>query len=286
MPVRMIHELPSVAQFYFDALGPRQPLVIRLGELDAKLDWNTARWDADYLAHKAGSQNVRVLQRVDPNGNYQPENTRYEPMMFRRFIDQCLRVSGGTDELYLNLQHDRILEPPLLQLLGDFRIPEFYRELPLRSINVWIGNSRNRITTPMHHDFNENLYVIVRGRKRFTLFPPDCVRNLYPRGEVTGIDEIGMVSYKDLRQTFMPHLSRVDVDAPDLERFPAYREVMDRRTELELQAGDLFYLPSCWLHQVHSLTGEHIALSFFAHPPEPVHIDTIMRHREAARPAS
>lgn len=282
IPIRT--DLPTLEAFYFDALGPRKPMVIRPGSLDRVLEWKTDRWNADYLARRAGSQTVRALHRKDPGGNYQPENTAYEKIMFRQFIDRTLRNPEGTDEWYLNLQSDRILEAPLLQLLGDFRIPDFYCELPLRSINVWIGKSRHSVTTPLHHDFNENLYVIVRGTKRFSLFPPQCVRQLYPRGEVTGIDPVtGMVEYRDLRETFMPHLSQVDIENPDFDTFPAYREVVDQRIDLELHAGDLFYLPACWLHQVHSLSGEHIALSFFGHPPEPEHIDVIMQRRRAVR---
>lgn len=284
IPIRT--ELPTLEDFYFDALGPRQPMVIRLGELDEALEWKTDRWDADYLARRAGSQTVRALHRKDPNGSFQPENTSYEKVMFRQFLERTLRTPDGTDEWYLNLQSEHILDAPLLQLLGDFRIPDFYCELPLRAINVWIGKSRDSITTPLHHDFNENLYVIVRGTKRFSLFPPQCVRQLYPRGEVTGIDPVtGMVDYKDLREFYMPHLSQVDIDNPDFERFPAYREAADQRIDIELRAGDLFYLPACWLHQVHSLRGEHIALSFFAHAPEPAHIEVIMRRREQIRAA-
>jgi hypothetical protein len=41
---------------------------------------------------------------------------------------------------------------------------------------LWIGN---RVTTPAHFDASHNLAVVACGRRRFTLFAPQQVVNLY-----------------------------------------------------------------------------------------------------------
>jgi len=37
---------------------------------------------------------------------------------------------------------------------------------------IWIGNS---VRVATHHDMNSNIAVVMAGRRRFTLFPPDHV---------------------------------------------------------------------------------------------------------------
>lgn len=259
-------QIPSRFDFLLRAFIPRQPAWFRLGNL-ARLGWRTSRWTPEYLAHRAGSQRVKVLRRRDPLGTYLPENTDYADARFAEFVASVLLSSEGTDESYLNLQNGQIVEAPVLQLLGDFSVPDFYCESPLKSINTWMGNSRKGIVTPLHHDFHDNLYVVVAGRKRFTLYPPDQARNLYPRGDLQRVRESGWIDYRDMKTQSMPHLSRVEPQAPDLKRFPGYREAQRHRLDLELEAGDILFFPAGWFHQVTSLPGRHIAVSFAAQPP-------------------
>jgi mannose-6-phosphate isomerase-like protein (cupin superfamily) len=128
-----------------------------------------------------------------------------------------------------------------------------------------MGNSDKTITTPLHHDFNDNLYVVVEGRKRFTLFPPSQAPNLYPRGQLLQVEDNGLIRYTSM--SGMPHLAQVDIDAPDRLRFPRYAEAEATRADVEIGAGEMLYLPAGWFHQVSS-SGRHIAVSFFAMVPE------------------
>lgn len=265
-PIPFYDPPPSVVRFLRHYVA-REPVAIRIGDL-ARLEWKTSRWTNEYLVRRAGNQQVRVLARHAPHGDHDLESSHYIDMSFREFVRQVLDDPRGNDAYYLNLQHDRVLDPPLLQLLGDFTIPPYFQDLLLRSIVAWMGRSPTPIVTPLHHDFEDNLYVVVEGEKRFLLFPPRDAPALYPRGTIERIESHGKIVYAPGEA--MPHLSRLDPRRPDLERFPAFETVRHHAREVVLSPGDMLFLPAGWFHQVssHGPT-RHIALSFFAHLPPP-----------------
>ena len=269
----------SLEDFYFRFYTRRQPAVIRTQSL-AQLGWHTQQWSNEYLAHKAGAQQVLVQQRG--GGAYSAESSAYVPMLFVEFLRQVMARPGGDDRRYLNLQTDNVIEPPLLQLLGDFSIPPFYKDLSLRCINLWMGNSDQTIVTPLHHDFNDNLYVVVEGRKRFTLFPPEQAPNLYVRGQLLGVGANGIIRYASM--SGMPHLSQLDPESPDQARFPLYAAAVPTRLDVDVQAGELLFLPAGWFHQVSS-SGRHIAVSFFADVPEMDELERVRQLVERRRGA-
>lgn len=255
----------SPRDFYLHHFTARRPAVIQFDDF-AELDWRTHLWDNDYLRYKAGSQTVMVQKRRRDDV-FEPENSGYEPMVFRDFLAQVMEKPGGDNSLYLNLQNlmdNRALEPPALQLIGDYTIPYYFKDLLLRCINLWMGNSETPIVTPLHHDFNDNLYAVVEGRKRFVIFPPDQAHNLYVRGNLLEIQANGILRYDDLNN--MPHVCRLDAFNPDVQRFPRYEKAEPTRIEFFLERNEMLFLPAGWFHQVSS-SGRHIAVSFFAETP-------------------
>lgn len=258
----------TLEQFYGEFYIPRRPVIINTGSL-AQLGWQTQRWSNDYLMFKAGAQEVMVLRRDDAR-NFAPDGTRYVPMAFHEFLKWVMAAPQGDRDIYLNLQHDNVIEPPLLQLLGDFNIPVYFKDLALRCVNLWMGNSPESITTPLHHDFNDNLYVVVEGRKHFTLFPPEQAPNLYPQGRLLGVDPNGYIRYESMDHK--PHMTQVDPADVDLVRFPLYTEAAPTRRECYVEKDEMLFLPTGWFHQVTSI-GRHVALSFFAQPPSMQQLD-------------
>ena len=101
---------------------------------------------------------------------------------------------------------------------------------------IWIGNS---IRVAPHYDLMENIGIVVGGRRRFTLFPPDQISNLY-------------VGPFELTPAGTP-VSLVDLAAPDLERFPRYTHAAAVARSAVLEPGDAIYIPYHWWHGVDSL---------------------------------
>ena len=118
--------------------------------------------------------------------------------------------------------------------------------------SIWMGN---RGCTATHWDLPQNIACVVAGRRRFTLFPPEQLPNLY----------IGPVDFTLAGQP----VSLVDPVEPDFERFPRYREALDAALVVELEPGDALYLPSMWFHQVESLDPLGVLVNFWWRDAEP-----------------
>ena len=114
--------------------------------------------------------------------------------------------------------------------------------------HLWIGNA---VTIPPHFDAADNLGFVVAGRRRFTLFPPEQVANLY-------------MGPFDLTPSGVP-VSMVPHDAPDLERYPRYREALAAAQVGELGPGDAVYIPYLWWHGVQSLEPFNLLMNFWWH---------------------
>lgn len=114
---------------------------------------------------------------------------------------------------------------------------------------LWLGNA---IRVATHYDLMENIAVVVAGRRRFTLFPPDQVANLY------------MGPY-ELTPAGTP-VSMVDPDAPDLDRYPRFAEAWAHASQATLEPGDALYIPYHWWHAVASLAPVNVLCNYWWDP--------------------
>jgi hypothetical protein len=134
-------------------------------------------------------------------------------------------------------------------------LPGFIADNPLTLLDasvrprLWLGNA---ITTPAHVDETHNIACVVSGRRRFTLFPPEQVANLY----------IGPV---DFTPTGAP-IALPSLIEPDFARFPRLKEALHHAQVAELEPGDALYIPALWWHQVESLSSCNVLVNYWWHP--------------------
>ena len=112
--------------------------------------------------------------------------------------------------------------------------------------SIWVGN---RTCIAPHFDNTENIACVVGGRRRFTMFPPDQIGNLYP-GPL------------DLTPAGQP-VSLVDVRKPDLDRFPRFAEALRAAEVAELAPGDAVYIPALWWHNVEALEDFNVLVNYW-----------------------
>ncbi|WP_420138192.1 cupin-like domain-containing protein [Sphingomonas sp.] len=98
---------------------------------------------------------------------------------------------------------------------------------------IWLGHA-SRVAT--HYDAFDNLACVILGRRRFTLYPPEAIADLY----------VGPIDHTMAGQP----VSLAASAAPDDPRFPRFAQIRDQALTAELEAGDALYLPKLWWHQI------------------------------------
>jgi hypothetical protein len=119
----------------------------------------------------------------------------------------------------------------LRELNGMCHWPAYFDKMgPPR---FWLGPART--VTPLHCDYDDNIFAQVWGRKRIFLAPPHHDVFLYTR-------EANPVLFG----------SPFDPEAPDYDAFPLARQAAI--VEVEVDPGDMLYVPAGWYHQVRALS--------------------------------
>ncbi|MDP1026735.1 cupin-like domain-containing protein [Sphingomonas sp. KR1UV-12] len=168
-------------------------------------------------------------------------------------LDQLVEQAAAAEPLTLAMQ----------SAPTDVVLPGFAEDNPLPLLDahvrprIWVGN---RVAVATHYDSNDNVACVVAGRRRFTLFPPDQVANLY-------------VGPLEVTPAGTP-VSMVDVDAPDFVRYPRFAEALEHGLTAELEPGDAIFIPYLWWHAVRSLDPVSVLVNYWwsdrAEPLSPV----------------
>lgn len=175
-----------------------------------------------------------------------------EDMQGPNFQRQAVPLAVGLQALLAHLG-DPV--PPALfvesALLSDC-LPTFALDNSLdlldRSIapRIWIGNA---IQVHTHCDFSNNIACVLAGRRRFTLFPPEQLPNLYP-------------APMDITLAGVP-ISTVPLRNPDFERYPRFLQALAAARTIELEAGDALFIPYGWWHHVESLLPFNVLVNYW-----------------------
>ena len=255
----MIREIPAAdmdaARLQAEIVAAYRPVVVR----GLVKDWPVVQAGragpgalAAYLKRFDGG--IRVMTKTAPpevkgrfhydrdgtGFNYSKERTRVGDA-----LDTLLRLAG--EEAPPSFAIQSIRAP---YCLPGFDIENRLPLLPDSVVpRVWIGNA---VTVSAHYDPKENIACCAAGRRRFTLFPPDQARNLYP-----GPFELTPAG---------PIVSMVDFDDPDLNRYPGFSDAMAAALVVDLAPGDALYIPYLWWHHVRSLDPVNMLVNFWWAP--------------------
>ncbi|KAM4561771.1 tRNA wybutosine-synthesizing protein 5 isoform 1-T1 [Fundulus diaphanus] len=198
------------------------------------------RWTVEYLGMKGGEREVKIHVSTVPQMDFLHKNFVYRTLPFNEYIRRASETKHSDfflceDESYYlrSLGEDVRKEPADLSkqfpdLAEDFHIPQFFEPDQFFSSVFRISSCGLQLWT--HYDVMDNLLAQVTGRKRVVLFSPQDALHLYLNGDKSEV---------------------LDIDAPDLERFPEF--VKARRYDCVLEPGDLLFIPALWFHNTRAL---------------------------------
>ena len=196
----------------------------------------------------SGAESSAVLVPAEERGRmfYKPDLGSFN------FARRNLTVSAVLQQM---ARYSRFEAPPSVALqcapIEDC-LPGFEAANPMPLMEaavhprLWLGNA---FVTPAHIDELDNLACVVGGRRRFTLFPPEQVHNLY----------IGPL---DFTPAGAP-VSLVSLRAPDFERFPRFRDALAAAQVADLEPGDALFIPAVWWHHVESFDVVNILVNYW-----------------------
>lgn len=189
---------------------------------------------AEYLARFGGGTPLETLiGPPDIDGRFFYADDTLTAFNFHR---QQVPIGALVAEL-LRFAEDGTLRPHALYAnaaTAPEHLPGWQEANPLglgidAPARLWIGNATQVAT---HYDTSINIACVVAGKRRFTLFPPDQIANLY----------VGPLDHTMAG----PPSSMVDPDAPDLTRHPRFAEALRHAEVAELASGDAIFIPPLW----------------------------------------
>jgi hypothetical protein len=203
------------------------------------------------VAHDNGTPVDALLMPPDAHGvvGYNAAMDGFNYKHFRVSVTQVLQRLASysrQDDIPGLAMQSALIQTSLPGLLESHSIPFLDPAIQPR---LWMGN---RVTTPAHFDSSHNLAVVVCGRRRFTLFPPDQVKNLY----------VGPLDFAPTAAA----ISLAPLDAVADARYPRLQGALDNAQVAELEPGDAIYIPPVWWHHVESLEQLNALVNYWWRP--------------------
>ncbi len=235
-----------------DVLRSSEPLVLR----GLAADWPLVR-----EANRSSRHAIKYISQFDSGhvltafkGGSEIDGRVFYNSDYSGFNFETLRLTLSQVFDSLNQQAAEEQAPMLYvgSTMIDRWLPGFREHNDLRLaeqnpiVSIWVGN-RSRIAA--HYDFPTNIACSVAGRRRFILFPPDQLDNLY----------VGPLDFTPAGQP----ISLVDFAKPDYAQFPRFRQALESAQVVDLEPGDALLIPSMWWHHVEALEDFNVLVNYW-----------------------
>ena len=182
------------------------------------------------LQHKYADEEVTLLQRPVGLTNAAAHGKLIKSTLgeyFRHFV--CQTTDPEHDYIVLSSLNDH---NALLQVLMDESYCQLFPQK--HDLRLWITPKAR--FTGAHFDSVETFNLQFYGSKKFILYPPGIFRYKI-RSPFTGFGHTSKFN----------NFKEVNID-----KNPGWQRILETQIEIELQPGEMIYIPPGWWHQVYN----------------------------------
>ncbi len=228
MEVTIVESITKT-EFYEEFVNKSRPVVIR----NITSSWNALNWSKNYFKNLDNDIKVTVKTKDITKGDK-------KEVFLSEYIDLLEEHENDKNNndkppsmylhdypfFYRHKQFLKDIEPFPVKLL-----PKWYEKNYQNYIQFFMGGKNS--LTPLHFDtlYTHNLFFQVTGKKKFILIPNDQKDDCYMEGW---------------------RWAKFDPSNPDYDKFPNSKKL--KPMEVVIEGGDILYIPSGMLHQVHGLS--------------------------------
>jgi hypothetical protein len=190
------------------------------------------KWKPEYFSDKCGS--IPIVAKT-----FSDKNVHVQQMNMKEYVEMvnCFKAEHGENSDKIGPYcHDIpifTLAKQLTEDIGKFPseiLPDWYAKNWSRYVQFFMSPKGS--VTPLHYDtlITNNLFFQIKGNKRFTILTYKNSKHCYRRGW---------------------RWFDVDPEKVDLNKYPQFKDA--EVSSVEVNAGDMFYMPPGMLHHVRSL---------------------------------
>ena len=229
-----------------------------------------SKWSWNYLQRHLGRGGVTGVKCTNSYLTFDPDPRAAlklnvslpfvtRNMTSQEFV-QCLTSPSECSDGFKGHYYFTELPPELAgDTLPDELLFHTSRDHTAKRQFLWVSSAG--MITHGHFDQDYNVFVQLKGRKRFTLWSPwqHELLYMYPRVHP------------------MWHKSRVNFQQPDWEKFPLFGK--SRASQVTLEPGDTLFVPPYTWHYVETLNEPSVSMSTWSHDYELYdHMNAVYRH--------
>ena len=252
-------EIPRVAnltpeRFHREFFTKARPVIIT----DAAEDWPCREWTIEGLAERVGGNEVMVRGKTNQEDYRVGKSYTIRRDTFGSYCKDLLAGNKRAQGSYLAVASIAQAFP---QLQAEVPLPVFLEQYGKLHLGPYLWLALRGHYEFCHFDPDDNFLTMIRGRKQVRLVG-HSLAPLYP-------NPLGSQG-KTIQ-------SQINLDSPDLERFPLFKDATVEHCVLS--PGEMLFIPAFYWHQVNALDtgisinmfygdpGEHTFLDKLFHPP-------------------